>query len=147
MVELTEEMVKLLSYTYDDRFSEDIPVKVVHLATADKDGKPNVVPISFIKVIDKDKVAIANMTLDKTLKNIQENPKVSIGALDLLKVEENSLKVRIWPEVLGYQFKGTAKIVESSPEVEVLQEIVSKRVPIPVHGAIIVTIEEIYKTS
>ena len=67
MVKLTEEMVKSLEN------------EVVFIATASKDGIPNVAAMRAVKVLDAEKgiVLIADNFMNKTLKNILENPKVA----------------------------------------------------------------------
>ena len=69
------------------------------VATASKDGLPNVVPMTNVKIYDEeDSILIANNLMNKTLKNIGENPWIAISVWDLNKGE-------------AYQIKGKANIV------------------------------------
>jgi len=70
--------------------------KVVVLATATKEGKPNAVPISFAKVLPDDEILLMDNFMLKTRQNIAENPIASVS---------------LWADGKGgYQFKGEAKI-------------------------------------
>jgi len=70
------------------------------VATASKDGIPNVVPIHFVKVYDEDTILLVDNFMDKSLKNLQENPQISICVWDMDKKQ-------------AYQIKGQATIVTS----------------------------------
>lgn len=126
------------------------------LATVDKEGIPNVVPIGNAKVLSDTEILLTDNFMNKTIENIKANPdKVAVSAWD-------------WETVQGCQFKGTARIERSG---EVFEEAVhlakSKakaritlleapraraelvaRIPrIQPKGAVIVTIKSIYMTS
>ena len=97
MVALTEEMKAAFR-----------TMKAFPVATASKDGWPNVVPIGFVELIDDETIWIADNFMKKTLANVQENPKVSIY---------------IWgAETKGcFQVKGPVEIKTSGPEFEKMQ--------------------------
>jgi predicted pyridoxine 5'-phosphate oxidase superfamily flavin-nucleotide-binding protein len=71
------------------------------VATASKDGKPNVSAKGSFRVLDDDHVAFTNMNSQRTIVNLKENPQVSIICLD-----SNRRSCRIW---------GTAEILDSGP--------------------------------
>lgn len=48
------------------------------LASADKNGKPNVTYISQVYFVDKRHVALSFQFMNKTWKNIQENPRITV---------------------------------------------------------------------
>jgi uncharacterized protein len=52
--------------------------RIIYLATASKNGIPNVVPIGGKKVIDDQALLIVDVLLNKTKQNILENPLVAI---------------------------------------------------------------------
>ena len=85
---MTEEMM--------DAIEKD---NVVFLATATADGTPNVVPIGFARPIDNKTIMIVDNYMNKTRKNLENNPKASLVVRDASKAP--------------YQFKGTVEIVES----------------------------------
>lgn len=68
MVKVTEEIKESLKGT-----------KVAYLATAGKDGTPNVVPIGAFKFLDDETLLISDQYFNKTLKNLQENPKIALS--------------------------------------------------------------------
>jgi len=62
------------------------------IATASKDGKPNVSAKGSFRVLDDDHVVFADISSPRTIANLKENPQVSI-----LVVHPKSMKgCRIW---------------------------------------------------
>lgn len=80
MVKLTDQIKESLTGT-----------KTAFLATASKDGTPNVVPIGAFKLLDDETLLISDQFFQKTLQNLKENPKVALS---------------YWGEKGGYQLKG-----------------------------------------
>lgn len=70
------------------------------VATASKQGIPNIGPKGSVHVIDDETLCYAESTGEKTLRNLRENPRISVMILDREKSE-------------GYQFKGTAQLSTS----------------------------------
>ncbi|MCF8012057.1 MAG: pyridoxamine 5'-phosphate oxidase family protein [Clostridiales bacterium] len=72
------------------------------VATASASGLPNVVPIHFAKIYEEeeDTILLADNFMDKSYKNIEENPWIAISVWDTGKK-------------LAYQIKGQASIVKS----------------------------------
>lgn len=52
------------------------------IATASKDGKPNVSPKGSFQVIDDEHVAFADIASPRTVANLRENPQVSAIVFD-----------------------------------------------------------------
>lgn len=52
--------------------------KIAYLATATKDGFPNVVPIAAVKFLDDETLLISDQYFGKTLNNLKENPKIAL---------------------------------------------------------------------
>lgn len=124
MVVLTEEIKSAFS-----------TVKVFPVATASKDGVPNVVPIGFVELVDDETIWIADNFMKKTLANVLENPKISIY---------------LWsPETKGcFQVKGSVEVKTSGPEFEKMQETVwSKMAQAPAKGLLVVKIQEVYQCA
>jgi len=124
MVALTEEMKAAFR-----------TMKVFPVATASKDGWPNVVPIGFVELVDDETIWIADNFMKKTLANVRENPKVSIY---------------IWgAETKGcFQVKGNVEVRTSGPEFEKMQFTVrSKMAKAPAKSLLIMTIQEIYECT
>ncbi|MGI5817341.1 MAG: pyridoxamine 5'-phosphate oxidase family protein [Armatimonadota bacterium] len=53
--------------------------KLVHLATAGLDGKPNIVPMRFARHAADDVLVIADMYFCKTRVNLKENPNLALS--------------------------------------------------------------------
>lgn len=67
MAKVTEEIKESMKST-----------QVAYLATAAKDGTPNVVPIAASKFLDDETLLISDQYFNKTLKNLKENPKIAL---------------------------------------------------------------------
>ncbi|MBI0584159.1 MAG: pyridoxamine 5'-phosphate oxidase family protein [Methanomassiliicoccus sp.] len=67
MAKLTPEMQELFKST-----------KYFPLATASKDGEPNVVPVGSVFLMDPETIWIGNQFMDTTLKNVIDNPRASL---------------------------------------------------------------------
>ena len=67
MAALTPDMIEALK-----------AVKVFPLATASKDGIPNVAPMGSVFLIDPETIWIGDNFMHKSLKNVLENPKAAI---------------------------------------------------------------------
>ena len=88
MVKLTSEMKAM--------FESQLAV----IATVSKDGAPNVGPKGSMHVVDDETLAYAESKGAKTLRNLQENPKVAVLVVDREKGA-------------GYQVKGKAELLSS----------------------------------
>ncbi|HOB07302.1 MAG TPA: pyridoxamine 5'-phosphate oxidase family protein [Methanoculleus sp.] len=124
MVALTEEMKAAFR-----------TMKAYPVATASKEGWPNVVPIAFVEIVDDETIWIADNYMKKTLANVQENPRVAIY---------------IWgPETKGcFQIKGDVEIRTSGPEFEKMQFTVrSKMAKAPAKTLLIMKIREVYECT
>lgn len=71
------------------------------IATANKDGKPNVSAKGSFRVLNDDHVVFNDVNSPRTVANLKENPQVSIICLD-----SNRRSCRIW---------GTAEVLNSGP--------------------------------
>ncbi len=70
------------------------------IATSSGDGTPNVGPKGSMHVIDDETLAYSESTGKRTLRNLQENPKVAVLVMDHVKRE-------------GFQVKGIAELLTS----------------------------------
>ncbi|MDI6886234.1 MAG: pyridoxamine 5'-phosphate oxidase family protein [archaeon] len=105
------------------------------VATATKEGEPNVVPIAFGKVLSEDEVLLMDVFMKKTEENIKANPKVAVSVWDL-----DALK--------GYQFKGSARIETSGSVFDDGVKMVKSMMPeLSPKAAVIVKVDSIYVTS
>ena len=120
------------------RFTEDMKevvataVRPFIFATASKDGKPNGVPIGFVKLLSDDEFMLVDNFMQKTRQNIIENP---VAAVTCWSSEVH----------YGYQFKGKARY-ETSGEVfdSAIEWVQSRGASFQPKGAVIVKVDEVY---
>ncbi|WP_456375011.1 pyridoxamine 5'-phosphate oxidase family protein [Methanocaldococcus sp.] len=121
MVKLSEDMVKSLEN------------EIVFLATSSKDGIPNVSAMRAVKVLDAEKgiVLIADNYMNKTLKNILENPNVALTTANCKEVP--------------YQYKGKAEYYTEGEYLKIAEEVDKALKPeLKPKGAVVIKITEIY---
>jgi predicted pyridoxine 5'-phosphate oxidase superfamily flavin-nucleotide-binding protein len=61
------------------------------IATASRDGCPNVTPLSRVHLVDDNHVALSNQFFSKTLRNLAENPYASVLLIDPQTYDEYRL--------------------------------------------------------
>lgn len=111
--------------------------QTIVLATATKDGIPNVVPVNAKKIIDDETILISDQFFNKTLKNMKDNPQVAITIWD--KLEGYQIKGTVSIEISGQRFEETAKWIEGIGK--------SLNLPLKSKGAVVVKLTEIYNVS
>ncbi len=117
MVQLTDEVKKAISN------QDTFPV-----ATSSQEGVPNVVYISYLKVIDDQTVLIADNFLNKTRDNILSNGKIAFTVLDEKKG--------------SFQVKGTAERLMEGAMFDEVQKWVSD--DLPKVAAVVMHVDDIY---
>ncbi len=136
MAEMTAEMMELLN-------NMAAPL----LATASKEGVPNVVPCGSTRAISPDTITITALHLDKTYKNLEEYPKVAVVFHSELG-KKGTMPVG---EVQGWQIKGKATLVKSGEIYERAQEGAARRfgeeARDKVKAAVVIKVEEIYNIA
>ena len=106
------------------------------LATC-SDNMPNVVPVAFKDVTADGKLAVGDVFLETTLKNLRENGgKIAVSVYDAKSLE-------------GYQIKGTAEYVTSGAVVETFQKMVESMFhgAATAKGALLITPEKVIVTT
>lgn len=101
------------------------------------DGEPNVVPVAFKSVIDDSKLAVGDVFLDTTLKNLEANGgKIAVSVYDAESLE-------------GYQIKGTAEYLTSGELVSTFKASVEKMFngAATAKGALLITPEKVIVTT
>ncbi len=110
-------------------------VKIFPVATASKEGIPNVVPIGFCQLVDDETIWISDNFMSKSLANLKENPNVAIY---------------VWgPDTGGcFQIKGKAEIISSGEKFEKMKAIVNAAKPgLPAKTLIEVKITEVFQCA
>jgi predicted pyridoxine 5'-phosphate oxidase superfamily flavin-nucleotide-binding protein len=122
MVKLTAEMKEAFG-----------KMKVFPVATATKDGTPNVIPLGIAWLMSDDTVWFVDNFMNKTLSNLRVNPKIAFY---------------LWgPEIKGcYQVKGVADIKASGKEYDEMKAKINEKNPaLPARSLVIVKITEIFE--
>jgi predicted pyridoxine 5'-phosphate oxidase superfamily flavin-nucleotide-binding protein len=108
-------------------------MKVFPVATATKDGTPNVIPLGIAELVSDDTVWFVDNFMNKTLSNLRTNPKIAFF---------------VWgPEIKGcYQVKGVAAIRTSGKEYDEMKAKINQKNPaLPARSLVIVKITEIFE--
>jgi len=113
--------------------------ETIVLASATKDGVPNVVPIGAKKILDDETILISDQFFNKTLKNMKDNPRVALTIWDKDKHEGYQIKGTVTIETSGQRFEETAQWIDG----------IGKKLnqPLKSKGTVIVKITEIYNVS
>jgi predicted pyridoxine 5'-phosphate oxidase superfamily flavin-nucleotide-binding protein len=126
MAKMTERMMSLLD-----------EVETAVFSTAALDGTPNAVPVGAKKIIDPETVLISDQFFNKTLANMQANPKASLT---------------YWKGNEGYQLKGPVTIETSGPRFEETSKWIAEAaerlgLPLKCKGVALLHIEKIFGVS
>jgi predicted pyridoxine 5'-phosphate oxidase superfamily flavin-nucleotide-binding protein len=122
MVKLTPEMKEAFG-----------KMKVFPVATASKDGTPNVIPLGIAELVNDDTVWFVDNFMNKTLSNLRVNPKIAFF---------------VWgPDIKGcYQVKGVAALKTSGKEYDEMKAKINQKNPaLPARSLVIVKITEIFE--
>lgn len=121
MANLTTEMKEV--------FAKNKPYAI---ATASKNGIPNVVPMSTVQIIADDTIWIGDNYMVKTLANVKENPNMALYIWDPEKKR-------------CFQIKGTVTVKNSGPDYEKIKaQIKAKGPQYPAKGLLILNITEVF---
>ena len=124
MAEITQEMIDIMQKQ-----------GIIAFATASKDGVPNVVPVGMLFMGGDGNVWLVDNFLNKTLANMQENPRAAFY---------------IWhPESKdSYQIKGTVTVENSGEDYEKAVAFAhSRKETLPAKNLVKMRVEEIFYTT
>ena len=107
--------------------------KPLPFATADKNGKPNVIFVTMWKILDDETILFVDNAYNKTRKNLEVNPIVSIVTYDS-EVKKS------------YQIKGTVEIETEGDRYKIAREMADAKKQAG-KAAVIFHVKEIYDTS
>jgi predicted pyridoxine 5'-phosphate oxidase superfamily flavin-nucleotide-binding protein len=125
VAQITEEMKDVVS-----------KARIFAVATSSLDGKPNVVPVTFAKVLSDDEFLLMDNFMEKTEANLKANPHVAISCWD---VNWQTMAAR------GYQLKGDARFEYSGKYFDEGCQWVKSLLPqVQSKAAIIVKVTSIY---
>lgn len=119
MVKLTSEMRDFIEKGRDPT--------TVFVGTSSKDNRPNIsAKGTFIRILDDETIAFADVYSRKTLENVRQNPQVTVAVINAKTYK-------------GYQFKGRAAVIERGP---ILEE--AKKQNPQIGSVTKVSVEEVY---
>jgi uncharacterized protein len=115
---------------------EFFPGKMAWVATATKEGVPNVTPKGTVRVLDDQHVIFADLFSLKTRQNLEQNPRVAVTVIDPATAH-------------GYQVKGTAELVSSGPLYDQMAEELKQKKPSlpPPMYVVKIAVESVYDQS
>jgi len=122
MVKLTAEMKEAFG-----------KMKIFPVATASKDGTPNVVPIGVVELVSDDTIWIVDNFMKKSLENLKANPKIALY---------------IWgPDIKGcFQIKGHVTVKISGRDFDEMKVKINKKNPaLPARSLVIVKITDVFE--
>jgi len=125
-----------MSVVIPESVKQFIGGKVGWIATASKDGMPNVAVKGSLRVLDDGHLVFADIYSVKTRKNLEENPKVAVMVADIATRE-------------GFLLKGTAELLtEGTAYEQVIEELkkVPRKMPKPKY-AVRISVTEVYDQS
>jgi uncharacterized protein len=115
---------------------EFFPGKMGWVATATREGLPNVTPKGTVKVLDDQHMIFADLFSLKTRHNLEQNPKVAVTVID-----PSTHK--------GFQIKGTAELISAGPLYEKMAaelKAASATLPAPKY-LVMISVESVYDQS
>ncbi len=124
MVKLTEEMKAVFT-----------KMKAFPVATATKEGVPNVTPIGFIRIMDDETIWIGDNYMQKTFANAKENPKLALVFWD--------------PETKRcFQVKGDVAVETSGDRYEKMKGIMkAKNEAYPAKSVLVLSVKEVFECT
>lgn len=127
-------MAELVTIPQD--LQEFVKGKMAWVGTASRDGTPNATPKGSVRILDDSHLIFADLFSRKTRANLKENPQVSVTVIDVATFK-------------GYQFKGTAELIDSGPLFEEVKEQLKqapRQLPPPVY-VVRIAVHAIYDQS
>ncbi len=108
--------------------------RVGFVATADKNGVPNVSPKGSLRPLDDETLSFAVLNSPHTRDNLKANPSVSVLVFDAQGRK-------------GYQLKGKAEVQETGPLFEKTSQGLAKMFPQmpPVQCVVKIKVEEVFE--
>jgi hypothetical protein len=106
--------------------------KPIPIATASKEGVPNVIFVGLMKILDDETLMLVDNFFLKTAVNLSENPKISVLCYDTESKR-------------SFQIKGSAKVVRSGHQFDEMKKWVQSVNPkLPAKAAVVVKVEAVY---
>jgi len=119
-----------------------------YVATASKDGMPNVAIIGSVRAVSPDTIIMAAGFMNKSLKNLQENPKTSVIFYSGLPTQKTKASAEELAKTTGGQIKGSVSLLTSGDVHEKTKAAMKERfgpeIAQMVKATVVLKVEEIY---
>ena len=139
MAQMSQEMMDLIN-----------SVPCCYLATASKDGLPNVVPAGSTAAVSPDTIVIAGVFLRKTLENLGENPKAAL-VVNSAAPPKTEISIEKLAQVTGGQVKGSVSVLTSGDVHEQTKAMVAQLLGTEaaqmLKATVVLKVEEIYSIT
>jgi predicted pyridoxine 5'-phosphate oxidase superfamily flavin-nucleotide-binding protein len=122
-----------------------------YLVTASSDGIPNAAIIGSTRATSPDTILMAAGFMNKSFKNLQENPKASIIVYSSLPSNKMQATMEDFAKIGGGQIKGSVSLLTSGETHEQLKKMMVERLG-PQMGemmkaTVVLKVEEIYSVG
>lgn len=104
----------------------------VAIGTVMPDGKPNITPVAFTKVVGENQILITDNFMNQCVADIKNSPAVTLV---------------VWnPKMNGYKLIGTAEYFDFGSWLEKVKAIPENK-EMPCKGALLITVTKFFKTA
>ena len=125
-------------------------VPCCYLATASKDGVPNVVPVGSTAAVSPDTIVVAGIFLGKTLENLKENPRAAV-VVNSAAPPKAEISVEKLAQITGGQIKGSVILLTSGDTHEQTKDMVAKILGAEaaqmLKATVVLKVEEVYSIT
>lgn len=110
--------------------------RLAYISTVSPDGVPNVAPKGSLVLLDDEHLVFADLYAGKTRSNLEKNPTIAVAIVNPAAYQ-------------GYQFKGTAELVDRGPAYdEVVARVEGGKMDLPrAKYAVKIRVDKIYDLS
>jgi predicted pyridoxine 5'-phosphate oxidase superfamily flavin-nucleotide-binding protein len=119
-----------------------------YVATASNDGMPNVAIIGSVRAVSPDTIIMAAGFMNKSFKNLQENPKTSVIFYSGLPADKGKASAEDLAKATGGQVKGSVSLLTSGEVHEkmkaAMQERFGPEIAQIIKATVMLKVEEIY---
>jgi predicted pyridoxine 5'-phosphate oxidase superfamily flavin-nucleotide-binding protein len=122
-----------------------------YVATASKDGMPNMAIIGSTRAVSPDTIILAAGFMNKSLKNLQENPKASVIVYSALPPKKTQASMEDFAKIGGGQIKGSVTLLTSGDMHEKVKSMMVERLGPKmgemIKATVVLKVEEVYSVG
>jgi predicted pyridoxine 5'-phosphate oxidase superfamily flavin-nucleotide-binding protein len=122
-----------------------------YVATASKDGMPNMAIIGSVRAVSPDTIIMAAGFMNKSFKNLQENPKASVIVYTSLPPQKTKASAEDMTKIGGAQIKGSVSLLTSGDVHEQTKKMIAERLgpemAAMIKATVVLKVEEIYSVG